>query len=134
VATGGQPLAASLPPVGYSATGSVGGRWLSPTLASGLSREVRTLTEDPLTPSPFRDPGQARPTLGAPSTLEGNAVGDVSGPASGYSAPCLHPRDSVSQRADVPHDDATRASPLRESIRARDAVAAPIGANAAGDL
>ncbi|KAM7311134.1 uncharacterized protein ISCGN_008041 [Ixodes scapularis] len=134
VATGGQPLAAPLPPVGYPATGSVSGRWFAPTLASGLSREVRTLAEDPMTPSPFRDPGQARPTPGAPSTLKGNAVGNMSGPPSGYSAPSLHPRDSVSQRADVPHDDATRASPLRDSIRARDAVTAPIRANPAGDL
>ncbi|CAN8028704.1 unnamed protein product, partial [Ixodes persulcatus] len=115
VATGGQQLAAPLPPVGYPATGSVGGRWFAPTLVSGLSRKVRTLAEDPLTPAPFRDPGQARPTPGAPSTLEGSAIGDVSGPPSGYSAPSLHPRYSVSQRADVPHDDATRASSLRRA-------------------
>ncbi|KAG0437478.1 hypothetical protein HPB47_017428, partial [Ixodes persulcatus] len=103
VATGGQPLAAPLPPDGYPATGSVGGRLFAPTLASGLSH-----------------PGQARRTPDAPSTLEGNAVGDVSGTPSGYSAPSLHPRGSVSQRAN--------------SIRARDTVVAPIGANAAGDF
>lgn len=80
VATRGQPLAAPLPPVSNPTTSSVGGRWFAPTLASGLSREVRTLAEDPLTPSPFRDPGQARPVPGAPSTVEGNAVGDVSEP------------------------------------------------------
>ncbi|EEC11834.1 hypothetical protein IscW_ISCW008690 [Ixodes scapularis] len=114
MASGGQPLAAPQPPVGNPATGSVRGRWFAPTLASGLSHEGRTLAKDPLTPSPFRDPGQARPMPGTPSTLEWNAVGDVTGSPSGYSASPLHPRDSVSQRADVPHDDATRASIARE--------------------
>ncbi|KAG0438797.1 hypothetical protein HPB47_016868 [Ixodes persulcatus] len=122
----GQPLAAPLPPVSNPTSSSVGGRWFAPTLASGLSREVRTLAEDPLTPSPFRDPGQVRPASGAPSTVEGNAVGDVSEPPVVIAL--------LSQRADVPHDDATRASLLRKGIRMRDALAATIGANVAGDL